>query len=188
MLAPVKIYTKTGDDGTTGLFGGQRVSKASDLVEAYGTVDELNAAIGMARATKLEPFTEEVLARVQSDLFTLGAEVACVPGQEEKMKMTFIQEEDCHRLELAIDEGEKILPPLKNFVLPAGTPQAAALHFARTVARRAERAVVRVAESQRQELVVYLNRLSDLIFVLARRANTTAGVEDVPWAPHGTRS
>lgn len=184
----MKIYTKTGDDGTTGLFGGQRVSKASDLVEAYGTVDELNAAIGMARATKLEAFTEETLARVQSDLFTLGAEVACVPGQEDKMRMTFIQEEDCHRLELAIDEAEKGLPPLKNFVLPAGTPQAAALHYARTVARRAERAVVRVAESQRQELVVYLNRLSDLLFVLARRANKSAGVEDVPWAPHGTRA
>lgn len=183
-----RIYTKTGDDGTTGLFGGARVSKGSDIVEAYGTVDELNAAIGLARATKLEPFTEEILAHVQSDLFTLGAEVACVPGQEDKMKMSFIQEDDCHRLERAIDEAEAMLPPLKNFVLPAGTPQAASLHFARTVARRAERALVRVAESERQELIVYLNRLSDLLFVLARRANKLASVEDVPWAPRGTRT
>jgi cob(I)alamin adenosyltransferase len=186
-VLPMKIYTKTGDDGTTGLFGGARVSKGSEIVEAYGTVDELNATIGMARATKLDPWTEEVLARVQSDLFTLGAEVACVPGQEDKMQMPFIEEADGHRLERAIDEAEKGLPALKNFVLPAGSPQAAALHLARTVARRAERVLIRVHPDERRELLVYLNRLSDLLFVLARRANHVAGVEDVPWAPHGTR-
>lgn len=184
----MKIYTKTGDDGTTGLFGGERVSKGSEIVEAYGTVDELNAAIGVARATKLDPFTEQVLAAVQVDLFTLGAEVACVPGEEDKMKMQFLEESDYHRLERAIDEADKDLPPLKNFVLPAGTPQAVALHYARTVARRAERALVRVLIDERKELVVYLNRLSDLLFVLARRANRIAGVEDMPWAPHGKRT
>lgn len=188
LVGPMKIYTKTGDDGTTGLFGGDRVSKGSEIVEAYGTIDELNATIGVARATKLDAFTDGVLSQVQSDLFTLGAEVACVPGEEDKMKMKLIEFADAHRLERAIDEAEKDLAPLKNFVLPAGTPQAAALHFARTVARRAERMLVRVAVDERKQLVVYLNRLSDLLFVLARRANHSAGVEDVPWAPSGTRA
>jgi cob(I)alamin adenosyltransferase len=179
----MKIYTKTGDDGTTGLFGGARVSKAAPVVDAYGSVDELNAAIGMARATKLDPFSEAVLAHVQVDLFSLGAEVACVPGEEQKLKMPFIEFEDAKRLERAIDEAEKDLAPLKNFILPGGTPQAAALHFARCVARRAERVLIRVDETEREEVLVYVNRLSDLLFVLARRANAVAGVEDVPWAP-----
>lgn len=183
----MKIYTKTGDDGSTGLFGGARVSKGDPIVEAYGTVDELNAVIGLARATGLDPFSDQVLARVQSDLFTLGAEVACVPGEEHKLKMELIEEADGHRLEQSIDEAEKDLPPLKNFVLPGGSPQAAALHFARTVARRAERLLIRVPPDERPEVLVYVNRLSDLLFVLARRANRIAGVEDIPWAPHGTR-
>ena len=183
----MKIYTKTGDDGTTGLFGGGRVSKADPIVEAYGTVDELNAVIGMARATGLDAFADGVLARVQSDLFTLGAEVACVPGEEHKLKMNLIEEADGRRLEQAIDEAEKDLPPLKNFVLPGGSPQAAALHHARTVARRAERLLVRMPNEERDEMLIYVNRLSDLLFVLARRANKVAGVEDTPWAPHGER-
>lgn len=183
----MKIYTKTGDDGTTGLFGGGRVSKGDPIVEAYGTVDELNAAVGMARATGLDPLSEEVLKQVQSDLFTLGAEVACVPGEEHRLKMKLIEAEDGHRLERAIDEAEKDLPPLKNFVLPGGSPQAAALHMARTVARRAERVLIRVACDERPEVLIYVNRLSDLLFVLARRANKIAGVEDTPWAPHGER-
>ena len=183
----MKIYTKTGDDGTTGLFGGARVSKGDGIVEAYGTVDELNAAVGMARATGLDPFTDQILSQVQTDLFTLGAEVACVPGEEHKLKMKMIDAEDSKRLERAIDEAEKDLPPLKNFVLPGGSPQAAALHFARTVARRAERILIRVPPDERPEVLIYVNRLSDLLFVLARRANKVSGVEDVPWAPHGER-
>jgi len=182
----VKLYTKTGDDGTTGLFGGGRVKKASARVEAYGTVDELNAAIGVARATKLEPFTDGVLAEVQVDLFTLGAELACVPGKEAKLSMKLIEAADAERLERAIDAAEEGLPPLKNFVLPGGSPQAAALHLARTVCRRAERSVLALDDvPARREVVVYLNRLSDLLFVLARKANATLGVEDVPWAPRG---
>jgi cob(I)alamin adenosyltransferase len=183
----MKIYTKTGDDGTTGLFGGGRVSKGDDIVEAYGTVDELNAPVGMARATGLDSFADGVLARVQSDLFTLGAEVACVPGEEHRLKMQLLEAGDGHRLEQAIDEAEKDLPPLKNFVLPGGSPQAAALHFARTVARRAERVLIRVAPDERPDVLIYVNRLSDLLFVFARRANKSAGVEDTPWAPHGER-
>jgi len=180
----MKIYTKTGDDGTTGLFGGARVKKASPRVEAYGTIDELNSVIGVARATTLERVTEEALDRVQIDLFTLGAELACVPGKEPKLGMVLIGAGDIERLEHIIDRAESDLVPLKTFVLPAGAPQAAALHHARTVCRRAERAVVALEDAApRSELVVYLNRLSDLLFVLARRANADAGAPDVPWQP-----
>lgn len=182
----MKLYTKTGDDGTTGLFGGARVKKASLRVDAYGTVDELNATIGVARATKLETRTEAVLAEVQVDLFTLGAELACVPGKEGNMKMKLLDAGDAERLEKAIDEAEEGLPPLKSFVLPGGSVQAAALHQARTVCRRAERSVLSLDDfPARGEIVIYLNRLSDLLFVLARKANHTLGVDDVPWAPRG---
>ncbi|MBX3229380.1 MAG: cob(I)yrinic acid a,c-diamide adenosyltransferase [Labilithrix sp.] len=180
----MKLYTKTGDDGTTGLFGGGRVKKASLRVEAYGTVDELNAALGVARAAKLEAFTEGVLAQVQVDLFTLGAELACVPGKEAKLSMQLLDAGDAARLEKAIDDAEEGLPPLKTFVLPGGSAQAAALHLARTICRRAERAVLALDDAPaRGEVVIYLNRLSDLLFVLARKANATANVEDVPWHP-----
>jgi cob(I)alamin adenosyltransferase len=182
----VKIYTKTGDDGTTGLFGGARVPKASARVEAYGTVDELNAVIGVARATVLDRATDGVLAHVQVDLFTLGAELACRPGREANLGMTLLGAEDATRLEHAIDDAEKELPPLRSFVLPGGSVQAASLHLARTVCRRAERAVLAIDDAKaRSEIVIYLNRLSDLLFVLARRANAQAGVADVPWAPRG---
>lgn len=179
----MKIYTRTGDDGTTGLFGGGRVPKASARVDAYGTVDEANATIGIARAEALPPAVDEILRTVQDDLFTLGAELACVPGKEHNLKMTLLSAEDGARLEAAIDRAEDGLPPLTAFVLPGGTRGAAALHVARTVARRAERAVLAAhGESPvRSELVVYLNRLSDLLFVLARRVNHEAGVADVPW-------
>lgn len=186
MLRGVKLYTKTGDDGTTGLFGGARVKKASRRVEAYGTIDEANASIGVARAAGLEPFTDGVLAQVEVDLFTLGAELACVPGRESKMSMKLLDATDVERLEKAIDAADEGLPPLKSFVLPGGSAQAAALHLARTVVRRAERAVLALDDAPpRRELVVYLNRLSDLLFVLARKANATLGVDDVPWAPRG---
>jgi cob(I)alamin adenosyltransferase len=181
----MKIYTKTGDDGTTGLFGGGRVKKASGRVDAYGTVDELNSTLGVARAAKLEAETEAILAQVQVDLFTLGAELACVPGKESKLNMPLLSQGDAERLEQAIDRAETHVQPLTYFVLPGGTPQAAALHVARTVCRRAERAVLALDDAPaRSELVVYLNRLSDLLFVLARRANAEAKVDDVPWVPH----
>lgn len=184
----MKIYTKTGDDGTTGLFGGARVKKASARVEAYGTVDELNATLGVARATKLDAFADGVLAQTQVDLFTLGAELACVPGKEDKLGMTLIDADDAARLERAIDDAEKELPPLKSFVLPGGSSQAAALHLARTVCRRAERGILAMDDTPaRSDVVIYLNRLSDLLFTLARHANLKAGVEDVPWAPRAAK-
>lgn len=180
----MKIYTKTGDDGTTGLFGGGRVKKASDRVSAYGTVDELNATLGVARACKLDEASDAVLAEVQVDLFTLGAELACVPGKEAKLGMRLLDEADATRLEHAIDAGEEGLPPLTNFVLPGGTSGAAALHVCRTVCRRAERDVLALTDpAARSTLVIYLNRLSDLLFVLARRENSVAGVADIPWKP-----
>ncbi len=180
----MKLYTKTGDDGTTGLFGGGRVKKASSRVEAYGTVDETNAVLGVARAGHLPPPIDAVLSRVQEDLFTLGAELACVPGRESKLNMQFLGEDDIHRLELAIDEADAECPRLVTFVLPGGTVQAASLHLARTVCRRAERATLAIDDGPvRREVVVYLNRLSDLLFALARRANKLAATDDVPWKP-----
>jgi len=183
----MKIYTKTGDDGTTGLFGGARVKKASIRVDAYGTVDELNATLGVARTTGLDAQNEAVLALVQAELFTLGAELACVPGKEAKLGMALVGDEEAARLERAIDEAEIGLPPLKTFVLPGGSPQAAALHHSRTVCRRAERAVLSLDDAPpRTAVVIYLNRLSDLLFTMARRENHVRSVADVPWSGRST--
>jgi cob(I)alamin adenosyltransferase len=181
----MKIYTKTGDAGQTGLFGGARVDKDDARVEAYGTVDETNSVIGWARATGLPAAIDAVLGQVQRDLFALGAELACAPGKEDRLTMTRLEQSDVERLERAIDDAEQGLAPLKSFVLPGGAPGAAALHHARTVCRRAERRTLASARAAtvRRELAVYLNRLSDLLFVLARRANHDAGVADVPWQP-----
>jgi cob(I)alamin adenosyltransferase len=183
----MKIYTRTGDAGQTGLFGGARVDKDDARVETYGTVDETSSAIGMARSSGVGAAIDAVLARVQEDLFTLGAELATVPGKEDRLPGRRIAAGDVTRLEQAIDEAEQALAPLENFVLPGGTPAAAALHLARATCRRAERQLVaaRRLSPIRDELVVYLNRLSDLLFVLARRANHDAGVADVPWKPRG---
>lgn len=181
----MRIYTKTGDGGDTGLFGGGRVKKNVPRVEAYGTVDELNATLGLVRAGKPTTFTDDILARVQVDLFTLGAELATVPGKEESLKMQLLAEADYERLERAIDDAEKPLAPLKTFILPGGTEVAARLHLARTVCRRAERALLSMDDAApRGPLVIYLNRLSDLLFTLARYENHAAKVADVPWAPH----
>lgn len=181
----MKLYTKTGDDGETGLFGGARVSKHSARVATYGTVDELNATLGLARTTALPAGVDALLTGVQSELFTLGAELATVPGKERNLGIALLDDDHVARLERAIDDSEAGLAPLKNFVLPGGTTGAAALHFARTVCRRAEREVVALAgaEPVRPVLVVYLNRLSDLLFSLARQVNHVAGVADVPWTP-----
>jgi cob(I)alamin adenosyltransferase len=180
----MKLYTKTGDDGTTGLFGGARIAKASRRVDAYGTVDETNAALGVARATQLDAAVDRVVAQLQEDLFSLGAELACAPGRENKLTTSLLGKSDVDRLERAIDAADGASPPLKNFVLPGGSPQAAALHVARTVCRRAERAVLALDDAPvRREVVVYLNRLSDLLFALARQANALSGVSDVPWKP-----
>ena len=181
----MKIYTRTGDAGTTGLFGGGRVDKDATRVEAYGSVDELNACIGAVRATLGASERDWMLAAIQSDLLTLGAELGCAPGKESKLKLRLLDADDTARLERHIDAAEVQLEPLKTFVLPAGSPVAASLHVARTVCRRAERRVIAARREApvRDELVRYLNRLSDLLFVLAREANRHAGLGDAPWVP-----
>lgn len=184
----MKIYTKTGDKGDTGLFGGGRVPKHHPRVQAYGDVDELNASIGMARSIELMPRVDEVLAPIQRDLFAIGALLA-TPDREkmrQHLEKARIDDERISELERAIDDGDAELEPLRSFILPGGTPKAAALHVARTVCRRAERRVVELqadsTESQIPQLVViYLNRLSDLLFTLARVANSRAGAGEVTW-------
>lgn len=179
----MKIYTRTGDDGQTGLFGGPRVPKDAPRIEAYGTVDELNAALGVARCAALPEAIDAVVARVQNELFDLGAELA-TPDPESRGLRT-IGPQHASSLEAAIDEFTAGLPALREFILPGGVPAAAALHQARTVCRRAERRLVSLAASAddavSRDLIVYLNRLSDLLFVLARAANHAAGREDVVW-------
>ena len=181
----MRIYTKTGDAGDTGLFGGGRVPKDHPRVEAYGDVDELNAMLGLARSIEMMPRIDEVLAPVQRDLFSLGALLAT--PQPDKVKQQLekarIDDQRIAQLERAIDEGEAELEPLQAFILPGGTPKSAALHVARTVCRRAERSIIRLQHTDEvpQVVIVYLNRLSDLLFVLARVANRRAGAGEVTW-------
>lgn len=181
----MKIYTKTGDDGKTGLFGGERVRKSDAQVDAYGNVDETNACLGVARAQGLSQPLDDLLERIQSQLFVLGAELATPAAHRKRLSLPLLGAAEIEQLERSIDELEAELPPLQSFVLPAGSQGASALHLARTVCRRAERGVVDIAEplQLRPELVIYLNRLSDLLFVMARHENHTAQVPDVAWAP-----
>ena len=177
----MKIYTKTGDRGDTGLFGGPRVRKDDPRIEAYGTVDELNAVLGLVRCEPLEAPLDALLASIQRELFDLGAELATPDPQ--RLGTHTIAAPHIARLEAAVDQHEAHLEPLKVFILPGGTRAAALLHLARTVCRRAERRLVTLADREAisADLIIYLNRLSDLLFVLARSANRSAGLADVPW-------
>ena len=183
----MKIYTRTGDGGETGLMGGARVSKHDPRVEAYGTVDETNAALGLARSLGPPVAVESALERLQAHLFQLGAELACTPSRQPPSGMSLLGDEDVAWVERVIDENQAHVEPLRSFILPTGIPAAAALHVARTVCRRAERRVTALAadEAVRRVVVVYLNRLADLLFVLARRCNAEAEVADAPWKPPG---
>jgi cob(I)alamin adenosyltransferase len=182
----VKIYTKTGDEGETGLFGGGRVPKDDPRVRAYGDVDELNAALGLAASFDPQAFDASLLQTIQRDLFTIGAQLA-TPDPARLAKALAdsgaIEDEQVAALEAAIDRHEATLEPLKSFILPGGTQKAAAFHLARTVCRRAERNVVTLARASDVSpmIVKYLNRLSDLLFVLARAANAAASKPDIPW-------
>ncbi len=190
----MKIYTKAGDAGETGLFGGERIAKDNARVEAYGSVDELNCALGVARvALASDPALHDqdvLLTRLQSELFDLGAELATPPQRLDTRlaaRIPLVTDERVAALEGEIDRMEAELEPLKTFILPAGTPAAAALHLARAICRRAERRAVTLshadadADTVRPEALRYLNRLSDLLFVMARYANHRAGLLDVPW-------
>ncbi|MFM8283297.1 MAG: cob(I)yrinic acid a,c-diamide adenosyltransferase [Planctomycetaceae bacterium] len=178
----MKIYTKTGDAGETGLFGGPRVRKDHTRIEAFGTVDELNSHLGLIRTLPSAAPFDPLLRRVQGELFDLGAQLATPGAAVERIGPKHVD-----ALERAIDTHEERLEPLSSFILPTGTPLAAAIHVARTVCRRAERRVVKLAAEPGTSIpanaIEYLNRLGDLLFVLARFANHAAGVPDDPWHP-----
>ena len=180
IIVTVKIYTRTGDAGETGLFDGTRVSKADARVSTYGDVDELNAWLGLARVD-LEARTAGMIEQIQRDLFALGARLADpshkIAGRVTKAAIT---PDDISRLEGWIDQLEADLPPLRRFILPGGSQAGAALHVARTVCRRAERAMVALGDVD-ADLLVYMNRLSDLLFVMARAANHAGGTPEVEW-------
>ncbi len=182
-----RIYTRTGDEGETGLFGGQRVPKDDPRVSAYGAIDELNAMLGVARAARPDPGIDAVLERLQHHLFDIGAELATPPTASPgaAAHVPRVLPSWVESLERDIDRFENGLPPLREFILPGGTPAAAHLHLARTVARRAEREIVSLGARERlnPELLKYVNRLSDLLFVLARAANHAAGHPDTIWRP-----
>ncbi len=181
----MKIYTRTGDSGSTALFGGGRVSKDHIRVAAYGDVDELNSVIGLVRATAPREFEDALLESIQRDLFSIGGHLATPdPDKVRKaLEKASLSADQVAEFERVIDAADRELPALTAFVLPAGTPKAATLHVARTVCRRAERQVVHLAaqETVPELFLVYLNRLSDLLFTLARLANHRAGTGDVTW-------
>jgi cob(I)alamin adenosyltransferase len=193
----MKIYTRTGDDGTTGLVGGRRVPKSDARIDCYGTVDELNATLGLAAATLSagaapDPPLVERLREVQADLFVIGAYLATLPDERAARAASLPPPPDegmVLRLEGEIDAAESRLPPLHNFILPGGAEAAARLHLARTVCRRAERLLVGLAVEANATApsvtVRYLNRLSDWLFVQARLCNHLAGVADIPWSARG---
>lgn len=183
----MKIYTRTGDEGTTATFGGDRVSKSHPRIIAYGTVDETNSFIGLARSFAGDlpdsQLLSDLLASVQSDLLVVGADLATPP--DSKATATRIAQSHIDRLEAEIDRLEADLEPLKQFILPGGTRTASALHVARTVCRRAERRVVEAGESESisSGAAIYLNRLSDFLFVAARWANKVQGGDEITWSP-----
>ncbi|HFX17585.1 MAG TPA: cob(I)yrinic acid a,c-diamide adenosyltransferase [Flavobacteriales bacterium] len=186
----MKVYTKTGDKGTTLLIGGTRVPKHHIKIEAYGTVDELNAHLGLLRDKIADQYKEELII-IQNKLFTLGSFLALdlaketLPNGKKRLDITPITEEDSHFLEKKIDEMDQLLPPMTHFVLPGGHEQVSVCHICRTVCRRAERKVTYLneVESVSDELIKYLNRLSDYLFVLARKLSMDLQVEEIPWIP-----
>lgn len=183
----MKLYTRTGDDGSTGLYGGGRTLKDALRVEAYGTVDELNSALGLAHAACSDPTMRPIIQQLQSRLFDLGADL-CTPMDAAKVQhLVRIKPAHVKELEQLIDEASAKSPALHCFILPGGSELAARLHIARTIARRAERRIVTLMHHEPigEGVVPYINRVSDLLFAMARWANQIAGVEDVPWLPEG---
>lgn len=180
-----RIYTRTGDQGDTGLFGGGRVSKDHLRVSAYGEVDELNAVLGWAVSRIRDEEIRDGLAAVQADLFALGGHLATPPGARSRAHLPDLPRHRPGEFERWIDRAEEELEPLSSFILPGGAEGGALLHLARTVCRRAERAVVRLSRDDEvdPDILVYLNRLSDLLFDLARLANRRAGTPETPWRP-----
>jgi cob(I)alamin adenosyltransferase len=180
----MKVYTKTGDDGTTGLFGGARIPKHHIRIESYGTVDELNSYIGLLRHRDIDPTSQEVLAEIQDRLFTIGSVLASDPSKE-NLKTPDVQESDIAVLEIEIDRMNESLPEMRSFVLPGGNDTVGFCHIARCVCRRAERLTVLLNEKEPISPIVikYLNRLSDYLFVLSRKLTVDDGLEETPWKP-----
>jgi cob(I)alamin adenosyltransferase len=178
----MKIYTKTGDDGTTGLIGGARVQKSDARIECYGTLDELNAAIGLAIVAADDAWAAP-LKQIQNELFIVGSHLAVEEGSRPPASLPILEDSAIARLEMQIDSATAQLPALKNFVLPGGCELSARLHVARTICRRGERLVVKFSQDRpvSATILTYLNRLSDWLFVQARLANQNAGVADVLW-------
>lgn len=182
----MKIYTKTGDKGTTSLIGGTKVSKAHLRIEAYGTIDELNSYTGLCKDLLSGTNSNTVLQEIQDRLFTIGSALACDPEKETKMRIPDLKEEDIALLEKEIDKMNETLSPMKSFILPGGHPTVSHLHIARCICRRAERCCVRLeAENTEVEPIIikYLNRLSDYLFVLARYAAHQLKSKEIPWKP-----
>lgn len=179
----MKIYTKTGDDGTTGLIGGSRVKKYDPRLEAYGTIDELNAVIGVLRSSKLTVDVISVLSRIQNKLFNIGSLLATDKNGEAFTASLAITESDIKILEETIDIYQNKLPELKQFILPGGCFSSAQCHVARTVCRRAERRILEYAEHAKvsSEIIIYINRLSDFLFVLSRKLDSDNGIEEIVW-------
>jgi cob(I)alamin adenosyltransferase len=180
----MKVYTKTGDKGTTALFGGARVSKAHFRIEAYGTVDELNAFIGMLRDQEVNQNRKVFLKAIQDRLFTIGSLLAADP-EKANLMVPDLHKADIEDLEREMDDMDKLLPPMRNFILPGGHPSVSFAHIARTVCRRAERRVVVLNEKEKTFNLVleYLNRLSDFLFVLSRLMGLELKAEEVAWSP-----
>jgi cob(I)alamin adenosyltransferase len=180
----MKIYTKTGDKGTTALFGGKRVSKADLRIETYGTVDELNSYVGLVRDQPVNQNRKSVLVEIQDRLFTIGSILATEPGNT-KVKVPSLSQEDVTLLEKEIDAMDAQLPPMKSFVLPGGHQSVSFCHVARTVCRRAERLVIALDTTEKTDALVvqYLNRLSDYLFMLSRKMSAELGAEETPWKP-----
>jgi cob(I)alamin adenosyltransferase len=182
----MKIYTKGGDKGETGLFGGERVSKDSLRIEAYGTVDELNSFIGLAIIETKDPEVKALLNKIQGTLFTLGSDLATPENQKNKTyTIPRITKSHAEEIEKEIDKFDSKLEELRNFILPGGCKSSALLHICRTICRRAERRVVSLNNgvNVNPDIIIFLNRLSDLFFVLARYENKISGTEDVKWQP-----
>ena len=180
----MKIYTKTGDQGTTALYGGARVSKADERVETYGTLDELNAHVGLLRDQAANKDRTDLFQTIQDTLFVIGSHLAADPDKA-SMKLPPLTEDPVRQLEQSIDAMDEQLPPMRFFILPGGHPSVSVCHITRCVCRRAERQVVRFSQHETVDpiIVVYLNRLSDWLFVLARTMGVALGVDEIPWKP-----
>ncbi len=182
----MKIYTKTGDKGTTSLIGGTKVLKSHERIEAYGTVDELNSYIGLCRDLIDDKNIKSLLQEIQDRLFTVGSSLACDPEKETKLKIPDIKETDVHLLEAEMDKMDEQLEPLQQFILPGGHPTVSHIHIARCICRRTERLVVNLllnGEENENLIIKYINRLSDYLFTLSRYVAKQLNAEEIPWTP-----